>query len=254
MSDDISKNHGNDDSSSVWVGVVLILVGAVFLAQQFGSFSLDNWWALFILIPAFSAFASAITMWRKDKKFHVGVWSTLYGGLFPLLVALMFLFELEWGLYWPVFVIVPGIGMMISGLPFPRPADVKVPSALLKHRAWPFFIGLSATLLGFTFLGRNLDLYDLTTLIPFEQWWGIFILIPAFGGLFTGLSLLLGRHSIWLVIINFAGAFAVGMAGVVAILELDWKLMNMVTPVVLILAGLALLVGFGDKKGPEELS
>ena len=251
MSDEMSTKNKNDNSSSIWTGAVLIMVGFVFLAQQFGSFTLRNWWALFILIPAFSSFATAITMWQKDKKFHVGVWSTLYGGVFPLLVALMFLFDFDWGLYWPLFVIVGGVGMMISGLPFPRPQDVRVPDALLKHRAWPFFIGLSGTLLGVTFLGRNLDLFDLTTLIPFENWWGVFILIAALGGIFTGLALLLGRHSFWLAAINFAGAFAAGWAGVVAILNLDWNMMNMVTPVILILAGLALLIGFGDKKGSD---
>ncbi|HKJ26784.1 MAG TPA: hypothetical protein VJ965_04020, partial [Anaerolineales bacterium] len=89
---------------------------------------------------------------------------------------------------------------------------------------------------------------------PFEQWWGVFILLAALGGLFTGLMLLVGRHSIWLVAINFAAAFAAGTAGVVAILNLNWGLMNMVTPVILILAGLALLVGFGDKKGPDNIN
>jgi hypothetical protein len=253
MSNEMSPERKNrkDDSSSIWLGVVLILVGIVFFAQRFGNFELHNWWALFILIPAFSSFGSAVSMWYRDRKFHIGVWSTLYGGVFPLLVALMFLFDFDWGLYWPLFVIVGGFGMMISGLPFPRPKDVKVPTALLKHRAWPFFIGLSATLLGVTFLGRSLDLYDLTTIIPFEHWWGVFILIAALGGVFTGLALLVGGHSFWLAMINFAGAFAAGMAGVVAVLNLDWRLMNMVTPAILILAGLALLVGFGSKKGPD---
>ena len=90
-----------------------------------------------------------------------------------MMVALMFLFDFDWRTYWPIFVIVPGIGTMISGLPFSRPEDVKVPAALLRHRPWPFFIGLSATLLGITFLGRRLELFDLTQLLPFENWWGV---------------------------------------------------------------------------------
>jgi len=148
-------------------------------------------------------------------------------------------------------VILPGFGTMISGLPFSRPEDVKVPTALLRHRPWPFFIGLSALLLGITFLGRNLDLFDATSLVPFDNWWGVFILIAALGGLFSGLLLIIGRHSWILVVVNLAAAAAVGLAGLIAVLELDWGLMDYVTPVVLILIGLGVLVGFGNRKGPE---
>jgi hypothetical protein len=245
------KKSKKSDPGSAWFGLFLIVLGIIFLAQQFGDFELHNWWAIFILIPAFSAFGSSFRMWQKSGQFHFGVWSTFYGGLFPLMVALMFFFDLDWGDYWPIFVILPGFGTMISGLPFARPEDVKVPTALLRHRPWPFFIGLSALLLGITFLGRNLDLYDATTLIPFENWWGIFILIAAMGGLITGLLLLFGQHSWILVVINFAGAAAVGLAGVIAVFDMDWNLMNMITPVILILIGIGLLVGFGKRKGPE---
>ncbi len=241
------KNKSPNQSSNIWVGMMLILLGIVFFAQRLGSFTLRNWWALFILIPALSAFATAFTMWRKDGKFHFGVWSTLYGGLFPLLVAGMFLFDLDWGVYWPLFIILPGFGTMLSGLPFYRPENVKVPAALLRHRPWPFFIGLSALLLGLTFLGRTTGFYDATALIPFENWWGIFILIPALGGVLAGVLLLVGQNFI-LSLINFAAAVVIGMAAVIAIYDLNWNLMNMVMPVLLILAGLALLVGFGGKK------
>jgi hypothetical protein len=245
------KKSKKSNPGSGWFGLVLIVLGIIFFAQQIGNFEFTNWWAVFILIPAFSAFGSSFRMWQRDGRFHFGVWSAFYGGLFPLMVALMFFFNLDWGKYWPVFVILPGFGTMISGLPFPRPEDIKVPTALLRHRPWPFFIGLSALLLGITFLGRNLDLFDATSLVPFENWWGVFILIAALGGLFTGLLLIIGQHSWILIVVNLAGAAAVGLAGVIAIFELDWGLMDMVTPVILILIGVGLLVGFGRQKGPE---
>lgn len=246
-----SVRERKPDSGSAWFGLALIIIGIIFFAQQLGDFQFNNWWAVFILIPAFSAFGSSFRMWQKSGKFHFGVWSTFYGGLFPLMVALMFFFDLDWGKYWPVFVILPGFGTMISGLPFPRPEDIKVPTALLRHRPWPFFIGLSALLLGITFLGRNLNLFEATDLIPFENWWGVFILIPALGGILTAVLLLIGRHSWVLVLINLAGAAAVGLAGFIAIRELDWDMMNMITPVLFILIGIGLLVGFGSRKGPE---
>ncbi|HVP20663.1 MAG TPA: hypothetical protein VMS73_02260, partial [Anaerolineaceae bacterium] len=40
-------------SSSGWIfGVVLILIGAAFFLQNFNLLQINNWWALFLLIPA----------------------------------------------------------------------------------------------------------------------------------------------------------------------------------------------------------
>ena len=246
MGNDVSfeNNRGRGSGS---FGFILILLGLIFLAQQVGNFSFDNWWALFILIPALSAFGSGFRMWQRDGKFHYGVFSTFYGGMFPLLVALIFLFNLDWGTYWPLFVIVGGFGTMISGFSFARPADVKVPEALLRHRPWPFFIGLAAFLLGLTFLGNTMGLIDLTAYIPFENWWGVFVLIGALGGFVSAILLYMGRHPTFLVLLSLAGGAAATLVGVIALLELDWRLMNMVTPIILILAGVGLLFGLGRR-------
>jgi len=235
------------DGSPGWLGFILIILGFIFLAQQFGNFSFDNWWALFILIPALSAFGSGFSMWQRDGKFHYGVFSTFYGGMFPLLVALMFMFNLDWGDYWPLFVILGGFGTMLSGLSFARPEEVKVPQALIRHRPWPFFIGLAALLLGLTFLGRNLGIYDLTAYIPFDNWWGVFVLIASLGGFGTALLLYLGRNANILMLTSLAGGAIVALVGIIAILDLNWELMNLVTPIILILAGLGLLFGLGRR-------
>jgi hypothetical protein len=186
-------------------------------------------------------------MWQRDGKFHYGVFSAFYGGLFPLLVALIFLFDLDWSVYWPLFVVLGGFGMLLSGLPFNRPDEINVPNALLQHRPWPFFIGLAGTLLGITFLGQTLGFYDFTALIPFENWWGIFPLIASLGGFGTAIALYVGKSSNYLVLMSLAGGAAVALVGFIAILNLDWRLMNMVTPIILILAGVGLLFGLGRR-------
>ena len=93
---DVEPKKDKGSSNSVGFAVVLILLGFLFLAQQIGDFSFDNWWALFILIPALSAFGAAARIWQGRGRFTFAVWSTFYGGLFPLLVAVMFLFNLDW--------------------------------------------------------------------------------------------------------------------------------------------------------------
>ncbi len=209
---------------------------------------MHNWWALFILIPAFSAFGSAYGLWRRAGRFNFAVWSTFYGGLFPLLVALIFLFDLEWRVYWPLFIILPGFGMLISGLPFHRREDDVVPAALLCHRPWGIFIGLSAILLGLRFLGVDLGIIESIPFFDVQNWWGIYILIPALGGLTTALLLLIGGHSIMLVMINLALAAVIALTGLVALLGLNWELMNLTAPIILILVGLGLIFGFGEKR------
>ena len=245
---EINEKGSRGPSGSITGALILILLGVIFLARQFSGFSFDNWWALFILLPAFSAFGTALAIWRRNGRFTFGVWSSFYGGLFPLLVAVIFLFNLDWSTYWPLFVILPGVGMTISGLPFKRSGDQKVPAALLCHRSWALGIGIAATLVGLTFLSRYLGWgFDLKFL-NVENWWGIFILIPALGGLATMLCLLVGGHSFWLAMVNLGAAVLVAFAGIVAMLGMDWNLINMVAPLILILAGIGLIVGFGGKK------
>jgi len=248
MNDELQNNKTRESKSEFpWFGLVLILLGFIFLAQQFGDFSFYNWWALFILIPAFSAFGSAYGIWRKAGRFNIGVWSTFYGGLFPLVVALIFLFDLDWGDYWPVFVILGGFGMLVSGLPFNRAEDDEVPAALLCHRPWGIFFGLSASLLGIRFLGFDLGIIENLPFVDVQNWWGVYILIPALGGLVTALLLIIGSHSIVLVMINLALAAVIVLTGMVALLGLDWNLMNMTLPIILILVGIGLMFGFGKR-------
>jgi hypothetical protein len=54
-----------------WIfGLVLIVVGSVFLLQNWGlPVLIGNWWALFILIPAIGAFTAAWTVYRQDGQF-----------------------------------------------------------------------------------------------------------------------------------------------------------------------------------------
>jgi hypothetical protein len=230
---------------------VLIVLGIILLLQQVGNFSFDNWWALFILIPVLSAFASAFRIWQRAGRLTFAVWSTFYGGLFPLLVAVLFLFDLDWGDYWPLFILLGGVGMLVGGLPFQRQGDTSAPRALLCHRAWMVSIGLSGALLGASFLALNLNLIEAPPFTAFENWWGILILIAALGGPFTALRLWLGRHAGLLIVINLAAAALFAFAGVVALLGLDWDLISIAAAGIAILAGLGLIVGFGDRKRAE---
>lgn len=96
----------------LWSAFALILVGLVLLLRNFTSFSLDRWWALFILAPAGASLAYA---WRLRR--HSGLWTLparrrLLTGLWLAMIALIFLLNLEWGKVWPVFFIFSGLWLL----------------------------------------------------------------------------------------------------------------------------------------------
>lgn len=100
-----------------WIaGVVLILLGLVFLLQNIGGFSLQNWWAIFILIPALGSFASAWNAYQVSGGFSRAVRGPLIGGLFLTTIALIFLFNISFGIYWPVLLILGGLLILATVL------------------------------------------------------------------------------------------------------------------------------------------
>lgn len=107
------SRHGNRS----WIpGLVLIAIGVVFLLQNFTDFRLNNWWALFILIPAFGSLGKFVHAYRSNGRINGEARGPLIGGLILLFIASVFLFGWSWGLVWPVMLIIAGIGALLSGL------------------------------------------------------------------------------------------------------------------------------------------
>ncbi len=100
--------------NGAWVGaVVLIGLGVIFLLQNFGLFHIGNWWALFILLGTAGAWGSAWRIYQNNgHRITPAVTGAFIGGLFPLAVALIFLFNLNWGTIWPIFLIIAGVAVL----------------------------------------------------------------------------------------------------------------------------------------------
>ena len=101
-----------------WIaGAVLVLLGIIFLLQNLGAVIPGNWWALFILIPAFGAFAGAWSAFQNNNsRLNAAARGSLIGGLVLTLIALIFLFNLNWGVLGPVILIILGLGALLSAL------------------------------------------------------------------------------------------------------------------------------------------
>lgn len=103
-------------SGSAWIpGVILVLVGIFLLMQNLGATIFNNWWALFILIPALGAFANAWRAYREAGGYLTGsARSSLFGGLILTWVSAIFLFNWKWELFGPILLIVIGIGIFLN--------------------------------------------------------------------------------------------------------------------------------------------
>jgi hypothetical protein len=99
-----------------WIGgAVLIFLGLIFLAQNAGLFFFNNWWALFVLIPAFGSFANALRAYQESgQRLTRQVRGSLVAGTAFLFLTAMLLFSLNWSLLWPVFLILVGVGLLAN--------------------------------------------------------------------------------------------------------------------------------------------
>jgi hypothetical protein len=104
--------------SGGWVwGIILILLAGILLLQNLKIYTLNNWWALFILIPALGSFAAA---WRVAQaaggRFNVRARGALIVGLVLVLVTAMFLFGMNWTILGPVLLALAGIALIVNVL------------------------------------------------------------------------------------------------------------------------------------------
>jgi hypothetical protein len=97
-------------------GVILVLLGVIFLMQSLGYPVLANWWAIFILIPAFWAFVAAWNNYQDHGRFTRGAVSALTIGVLFTLLAGIFLFNLAIGIFWPILLIIGGLVILISAV------------------------------------------------------------------------------------------------------------------------------------------
>jgi uncharacterized membrane protein YhaH (DUF805 family) len=116
--DQVAEERHYSRGRTNWiVGVVFVLAGAAILLGNFTGFRLNNWWALFILIPAVGAFSNAFRSYKNaGDRLNASARGSLIGGLTMVFMMIVFLFSLDLSLLWPVGLVVVGIGMLFSSL------------------------------------------------------------------------------------------------------------------------------------------
>ena len=113
-----ARRQRRAESGSGWIiGVILIVLGGLFLMQNTGTFPfpVNNWWALFILIPAIGAFERAMHYYREaNNQITSQVSGSLIVGMVLTLITLGFLFDIGWTYFGPVLIILAGLGILFN--------------------------------------------------------------------------------------------------------------------------------------------
>lgn len=199
---------------SDWGGMVLFFVGLLFIGVNLlGVGRLENWWGLFILLPGVVFFGMGWQARSGNGRFPFLTRLSLGSGLVVTTVALMFLFNLNWAIWWPLMIIMPGAALWIVG----AAAGGLGVTAVLHWGRW---ISVTMILLGLTFLAEQLTPINLQAMIGNFHWWGIFTLIPGIGAFVEAVRVL--RRATWAA----TGLLIVGVwilsAGVMELLDPNW--------------------------------
>jgi len=101
-----------------WIlGIIFILIGGLIYLQTMKIYILNNWWALFILIPAIGGFVGAWRLYRAaGGRITRHVRGSLIVGVGLTLVAVIFLLGLNWAVFGPLLLVLAGAGLIINGM------------------------------------------------------------------------------------------------------------------------------------------
>lgn len=101
----------------IFPAVAIIAIGALFLANNLGVnlafLNHGNWWAVIILLAAFAPLAQAWERYRALGRLDGEALHSILTAGAIVLVGVLFLFELDWGTWWPLFVILGGLFTLV---------------------------------------------------------------------------------------------------------------------------------------------
>ena len=97
----------------IFPAIAIVAIGVLFLLNNLG-YPIDflenrNWWAVFILIAAAAPLTRAYELQRARGRFDAEIAHYVLCAAGITLVAVLFLTNADWGVWWPLFVILGGL-------------------------------------------------------------------------------------------------------------------------------------------------
>ena len=195
-------------------GVTMLLIGLTFLVMSIlGKRQVDNWWSIFVMLPGVLFLGIGRTFSLGNGRHHILTRFAIGLGVVILTVGLMFALNLNWAVWWPLMIVVPGVAFWLIG----GSQHGVGGTAVLRLGRW---LGGTMILLGLTFLADQLQLIHLQTLFGDFHWWSIFILIVGMGAFIEGARVL--RHSGWASTMLFISGVWIVSSGLMELLAPNW--------------------------------
>ena len=119
MNDNISdlketeKTNEANDNNKIFA-IVLILVGVAVMVGNLTDYSFENWWALFMLIPAGFMFMNVWRDYQENGRLTRKSSGAIIPGVVILTMVAIFLFNLSWAIFWPASLIAVGLSILLS--------------------------------------------------------------------------------------------------------------------------------------------
>ena len=97
----------------IFPAIAIVAIGVLFLLNNLGYdlafLDRGNWWAVLILLAACAPLTRAWEIYRERGRVDAAVMHSVLCAAAVALVGVMFLLELDWGTWWPLFVILAGL-------------------------------------------------------------------------------------------------------------------------------------------------
>ena len=114
---DPQRETGEQCRYRLFPAIAVIAVGSIFLMQNLGLeipfLGGGNWWAWLILLAALEPLMRAYRLVRARGSLSAEATHSLLVAMAIGLVAVMFLLNLDWQVWWPLFVILGGLFTLV---------------------------------------------------------------------------------------------------------------------------------------------
>ena len=112
----VGSGHSSQWRSDSWAaGVFLVAFGALWILHNAGAITVGHaFWAILVFLAAVVAAAFGVVRWSTGEadEQRAAAGFALAAVLLALVAGVLW-FDLNWSTWWPIFVVVPGIGLLL---------------------------------------------------------------------------------------------------------------------------------------------
>ncbi len=109
------EKDGKRGNNNAVMALVFIAVGVVLVISNVSGFEFENWWVLFMLIPAALFVKNIYDDYQANGRLTGRSTGAIIATLAILATAATFLFEaITWGTIWPIGLIFAGIAIFLG--------------------------------------------------------------------------------------------------------------------------------------------